>query len=47
MTKTTFCEEAMSHMQVFDGFCLFKDGHTSIESDEHSDVLHQAEVINS
>jgi hypothetical protein len=46
MTKMAFHREAMSCAQVFDWFCLFKNGHTSIESDEHSDTLHQAEVMN-
>jgi hypothetical protein len=46
MTKTAFHKEAMSCAQVFDWFCLFKNGHTSIESDEHSDTLCQADVMN-
>jgi len=46
MNKTAFHKEAMSGAQVFDWFCLLKNGHTSIESDEHSDTLRQAEVMN-
>ena len=46
MNKTAFHEEAMSCAQVCDWFSLLKNGHTSIESDEHSDTLRQAQVMN-
>jgi hypothetical protein len=46
MTKTAFHKEAMRCAQVFDWFCLFKSEHTSIESDEHSDILGQAKAMN-
>ena len=36
MIKTAFQEDAVSHTEVFNRFCHFREGRTSEESDGHS-----------
>ena len=39
LLQQAYSEDAMGHTQVFDWFCWFKEGRTSIESDSRSGRL--------
>jgi hypothetical protein len=44
MIYTAFREEVMIRTQIFERFHHFKDGRTSVRSDEHCDAFHLAKI---